>query len=372
MSTLQNADVFAVNRGGKTYKVSWQDLKANVPMPHALLYQGSANPTVPPPTPTGGLSAGMVYVLTPAGLIHTGWAGIGGQHASDGQLAIWEGAKWELVGVNGLVIDDASEAKKGIARIATTPEVTAGTDNSAFVTPAKLKAYVDTHHRTLPAASETTAGIIQIATNAESAAGTDNSKAITPLKLKDYVAAHAPAHSSETVSGIVELATAAETTTGTDATRAVHPAGLKVELNKKLNLAGGTMTGNLVVPTINSLTPGMLVFSDANAQGVLISKFELPGGQRFAVCSGKSTILAAVADCVYGVTFKSYPTVTTSLVGSIPSYALAAWLTTVELTHCQAFCMANSTASGGPWAAINPTAGVHNVTLHWTAVGPIA
>jgi hypothetical protein len=56
---------------------------------------------------------------------------------------------------------------------------------------------------------------------------------------------------TETVKGIVELATAAETTTGTDATRAVHPAGLKVELDKKVKLAGDTMTGNLTVPSLN-------------------------------------------------------------------------------------------------------------------------
>lgn len=51
---------------------------------------------------------------------------------------------------------------------------------------------------------------------------------------------------TESVAGKVELATAAETTTGTDSTRAVTPAGLKVELDKKLAKAGGTMTGALV------------------------------------------------------------------------------------------------------------------------------
>jgi hypothetical protein len=54
---------------------------------------------------------------------------------------------------------------------------------------------------------------------------------------------------SETVAGVVELATAAETTTGTDNTRAVHPAGLKVELDKKANLASPTFTGNPAAPT---------------------------------------------------------------------------------------------------------------------------
>jgi hypothetical protein len=59
----------------------------------------------------------------------------------------------------------------------------------------------------------------------------------------DVAIATIPGAASETVAGKVELATAEETTTGEDDTRAVHPAGLKVELDKKLNLAGGTLTG---------------------------------------------------------------------------------------------------------------------------------
>lgn len=61
----------------------------------------------------------------------------------------------------------------------------------------------------------------------------------------DAAAAHLAESASETVKGHIELATAAETTTGTDNTRAVHPAGLKVELDKKLPLTGGTLTGAL-------------------------------------------------------------------------------------------------------------------------------
>ena len=54
---------------------------------------------------------------------------------------------------------------------------------------------------------------------------------------------------TDAVKGIVELATAAETTTGTDATRAVTPAGLKVELDKKANLASPALTGTPTAPT---------------------------------------------------------------------------------------------------------------------------
>ena len=142
MSTLQNTDLFAVHRGTKTYKVNYKDILAGVTLPSALEYKGIANPTQPVPSPTGGLKVGMVYVLSPSGTIHASWTGVAGLAALDGQLAVWEGAKWELMGATGFTQPDATETVKGIAEIATTAEVNAGTDDSRFVTPAKLQAYV--------------------------------------------------------------------------------------------------------------------------------------------------------------------------------------------------------------------------------------
>lgn len=66
-----------------------------------------------------------------------------------------------------------------------------------------------------------------------------------PATTLEAASTHAGTSASETVKAHVELATAAETTTGTDNTRAVHPAGLKVELDKKMNTAGGTFAGNV-------------------------------------------------------------------------------------------------------------------------------
>lgn len=82
---------------------------------------------------------------------------------------------------------------------------------------------------------------------------------------------HQAVTASETVSGHVELATAAETTTGTDNTRAVHPAGLKVELDKKLNLTGGTMTGALVAQNNTSYTT-------KQARNIILSTSDPSGG----------------------------------------------------------------------------------------------
>ena len=95
-----------------------------------------------------------------------------------------------------------------------------------------------------PDASETVKGIAELATQAEVTTGTDDQRIVTPLKLATAVPA-----ATEAKAGKVELATAAETTTGTDATRAVHPAGLKVELDKKANLAGPSLTGVPKAPT---------------------------------------------------------------------------------------------------------------------------
>ena len=206
MSTLRTTDLFPVTRGTSTYKVSYQDILKGVKLPAVMEFKGVVKPTDPVPLATSKLKPGMVYAFSPAGAVHASWVGIAAMSAADGQLAVWEGTKWEMMGVNAsLVVPDATETVKGIAELATTAEVTTGTDNKRIVTPAKLKA---------------------------------------------YVAAHTP-NASETVKGKVELATAAETTTGTDKTRAVHPAGLKVELDKKVDLAGDTMTGDLTVPSLN-------------------------------------------------------------------------------------------------------------------------
>ena len=80
---------------------------------------------------------------------------------------------------------------------------------------------------------------------------TTSSKGVVQLAgdLAGTAAAPTVKAASESVAGKVELATAAETTTGTDNTRAVHPAGLKVELDKKANLASPTFTGDPKAPT---------------------------------------------------------------------------------------------------------------------------
>jgi hypothetical protein len=181
----------------------------------------------------------------------------------------------------------ATETVKGVAEIATTAEAQAGTDDSRFLTPAKLQDVTSTETRkgvvelatatetiqgadaqraVTPAglaaltATDTRRGLVELATSAETVAGVDNQRAVTPASLNDRTA---------TVDrrGIVELATDAETQTGTDAQRAVTPASLAsltasttraglVELATNTETAEGLDSERAVTPSALRLSPG--------------------------------------------------------------------------------------------------------------------
>ena len=78
---------------------------------------------------------------------------------------------------------DATETVKGKAEIATQPETEAGSDDTRFITPLKLKDEIT--RRVTPDASETVKGKAEIADQTETNAGTDDTRFITPKKLKD-------------------------------------------------------------------------------------------------------------------------------------------------------------------------------------------
>jgi hypothetical protein len=190
----------------------------------------------------------------------------------------------------------ATTAAQGAVRLADAAAVTAGTAGRV-VTADQLKATNDAvatavgggitsitgtapvgvtgtgNSRTIAVGDATASakGVVQLADAAAITAGTAG-RVVDAAQLKTAVP-----DSTETVKGIVELATAAETTTGTDATRAVHPAGLKVELDKKVNKAGDTMTGDLTVPSLNggqlAGTRNVLINGDLriNQRGVTIA-----------------------------------------------------------------------------------------------------
>ena len=202
-------------------------------------------------------------------------------------LKVFDGSAW--VGAGAAVVD-ATTSVKGIAQLADAAAVTAGTtgrvvtadqlkttnDNVATNTGniTTIQGQITTLQGQVVDATTTTKGIVQLADAAAVTAGTTG-RVVTADQLKttnDSVTTNATAitalqgqvvDASETVKGIVELATAAETTTGTDNTRAVHPAGLKVELDKKLNLAGGNLTGG-VTQTERTITAGAFDLAAGN------------------------------------------------------------------------------------------------------------
>lgn len=117
------------------------------------------------------------------------------------------------------------------------PTAAPGTNTTQFATTAYVTAAVAAGGSTPADATTTTKGVVQLTNH-----------------LGGTATAPTVRTSSESQTGIVELATAAETTTGTDTTRAVHPAGLKVELDKKANLASPTFTGTPSGPTATAGT----------------------------------------------------------------------------------------------------------------------
>ncbi|MDX6191711.1 hypothetical protein SGQ83_20315 [Flavobacterium sp. Fl-318] len=158
----------------------------------------------------------------------------------------------------------STELKAGKVQLANEAETTAGTLDSKAVHPKGLKVELN---KKAPIADPTFTGDAK----AETAADGDNDTSIATTAFVDKAVSNATPDattlvkgkiqlagdllgtaaspsvvaSTESKAGKVQLATEVETTTGTDKTKAVHPAGLKVELDKKLNLLGGTMTGNL-------------------------------------------------------------------------------------------------------------------------------
>lgn len=106
---------------------------------------------------------------------------------------------------------NSTETVRGIAQLASSAEVIAGTDTQKIVTPAGLEAKTATDARK---------GIVELATNAETQTGTDAERAVTPAALTARTA-------TDTRTGVIELATNAEVQAGTDVERAVTPAGLE-------------------------------------------------------------------------------------------------------------------------------------------------
>ncbi|MBB4954409.1 hypothetical protein H4S14_004174 [Agrobacterium vitis] len=187
------------------------------------------------------------------------WAGKGGM------IAEWVGTAWFYstpTDGHGVSLPDgrvfmriagqyvellASEIRAGLVELATVAEALAGKDPSKAVTPVGLlavmtKALASKADLTMTA-TETTSGLVELATIPETVAGTDTARATTPAG----VAAAITAAITKVINGspaaldtLLELAAAL----GNDANFATT---MTNALAKKLNLTGGTITGNVKI-----------------------------------------------------------------------------------------------------------------------------
>ena len=91
--------------------------------------------------------------------------------------------------------DNATETTNGISKLATQNEVDTGVEDTKIVTSKKLKARLDsllagitsTYVKLTQLSTESLAGIIKISTTAQVSAGTDNTTAVSPAKLIDVL-----------------------------------------------------------------------------------------------------------------------------------------------------------------------------------------
>lgn len=148
------------------------------------------------------------------------------------------GYAWNIIQSN---LVQATEAIAGFAQIASQAEVTAGVNNSKFLTPLKLVTWFAAQ-----LATEAQAGISERATQAEVNAGVDDLRHITPLKLVTWFAAQL---ATEVQAGISERATQAEVNEGVDDTRYVSPLKLTTLLNSVVQQATEAIKGIAEIAT---------------------------------------------------------------------------------------------------------------------------
>ena len=181
--------------------------------------------------------------------------------------------------INIVINKQATETINGTSKIATQAEVNYGLEDTKIVTPKKLKARLDslitgigtTFVKLTQLSTESLAGIIKISTTAQVSAGTDNTTAVSPAKLKarlDSLLAGITSTyvkltqlSTESVAGIIKISTTAQVSAGTDNTTAVSPAKLRELFANGLNTA---TNGYQKLPSGLIIQWGAAAFNGAN------------------------------------------------------------------------------------------------------------
>jgi len=181
--------------------------------PGALVFKGSLAPTAPAPTAP---ATGHVYVMSADGVMAASWIGVAGRAVVKSENIAWDGTEWESLG--DAKVPDATTAVKGIVQLADAAAITAGTAGRV-VDAAQLRAH-DVHVGETPPASP--------------AQGRQWFRSSTG---KLYVYYDDGAGAAQWVVANPQEA---------------------VDYSKAVMKAGDTMTGNLVLPTVNGGVPDRL------------------------------------------------------------------------------------------------------------------
>jgi hypothetical protein len=233
----------------------------------------------------------------------------------------------------------ATETVAGVAEVATTTEITTGTDDGRMVTPLKLAQRLA--GLTYANASEIIVGLGEIATQAETTTGSDDFRWITPLKLQQKLTAWAQplntnltnlagitntaygrallalanqaaltaaiANASETLPGISEIATTAEVTTGTDDVRQITPLKLQQRLaavtipltylDTDVNLAANSDAKVATQKAVKAYADGLL---DANNAYVYKGVVDASTNPNYPAASAGHTYKISVAGKIGG------------------------------------------------------------------------
>ena len=147
----------------------------------------------------------------------------------------------------------------GDSRAANSQEVAAGLSEQLYISPATLAAAIGT---LLPHASETVAGIAEIATTAEVTTGTDDTRIVSPLKLAQRFASPPAIGSTAPAGG------AFTTLTSTGATNIGSGAGVAAQVGNTTGTLGfyGSVGATRVTQAAltNSVTAGGVTGTIAN------------------------------------------------------------------------------------------------------------
>ena len=186
---------------------------------------------VAPATPAGSIKLAEATIANGAGVLsNVQW--------------VTESSEWTTAGSSTVSLL-ATQNSRGLIRIATAAEVTAGTSRDLAVTP------FDLGQVTVQSASQTVEGIIRIATNSE-ILSTSSEQAVTPRGLHTLT-------STQARRGLVRLASNTLVQQGTNTDRAITPSGLAsrtateartgvIRIATDAEVTAGTATDTAVTP----------------------------------------------------------------------------------------------------------------------------